>query len=225
MNATLLGCSALEWLSFTRSGLSDARLQELRDGLPKCDVTDSQRDPHEFGPWADTREANRWEFDSTTPFATLLAKAGDWSLVNNTFVKIGARYDHWVDATQYSSVEKVIMLVWHSAGIIGNGGFEYLFAGEFPGDPDFHITAEAYKTAGLLRGYEAFQEAFALFPGGLVPQDRAERERLYDAANRSARTRLNRKLWQDQHDGSLQNRLAEFIRMHADQLLDLDNES
>ncbi len=68
------------------------------------------------------------------------------------------------------------MLVWHSAGIIDNGGFEYLFAGDFPGDPDYQITAETYKTAGLLRGYEAFQEAFALFPKGRVPHDRAERK-------------------------------------------------
>ena len=67
-----------------------------------------------------------------------------------------------------------------------------------------------------------FAQAFALFPGGLVPQDRAERERLYDAANRSARTRLNRRLWQEDHDRSREKRLAEFIRMHADQLGDLD---
>ena len=105
---------------------------------------------------------------------TLLAEAGDWDLVNGTFSKIGERYGHWVDATQYTPDEQVIMLVWHSSGIIGNGGFEYLFAGEFPGDPDYHITAEAYKTAGLLRAYEAFQEAFALFPGGEVPHDSAD---------------------------------------------------
>ena len=60
------------------------------------------------------------------------------------------------------------MLVWHTSGIIDNGGFEYLFAGEFFSDPDYHITAEAYLTAGLLRAYEAFQEAFALFPDGKV---------------------------------------------------------
>ncbi len=89
------------------------------------------------------------------------------------------------------------MLVWHSSGIIDNGGFEYLFVGEFPGDPDYHITAEAYKTAELWRGYEAFQEAFALFPGGKVPCDAAERLQHYQAANRSARDQLDRKLWQD----------------------------
>ena len=163
--------------------------------------------------------------EHTTPFLTLLAEASDFDLVNGTFDKIGDRYDHWVDATQYSPEERVIMLVWHSSGIIDNGGFEYLFAGDFPGDPDYRITAEAYKTAGLLRGYEAFQEAFALFPGGTVPHDRAERSQLYQAANRSARDRLNRKLWQDGYDGSREKKLAEFIRKNAARLGDLDETS
>ncbi len=213
--AALLHCSTLEEMAFARSALSDAGLQQLRDNLPKCDVRDLQRDPYEFGPPADIINAERWQFENTTPFLTLLAKAGDWDLINGTFHKIGDRYSHWVDATQYSPEERVIMLVWHSSGIIDNGGFEYLFAGDFPGDPDYHITAEAYQTAGLLRGYEAFQEAFALFPGGNVPHERAERDQLYQAANRSAHHRLNRKLWQDGYDGSREKKLADFIRKSA----------
>jgi hypothetical protein len=153
---------------------------------------------------------------------TLLAKACDWDLLSGTFHKIGERYNHWVDATQYSPEERVIMLVWHSSAIIDNGGFEYLFAGDLPGDPDYHITAAAYQTAGVLRGYEAFQEAIALFPGGKVPHERCERDQLYQAANRSARYRLNRKLWQDGYDGTREKKLAEFIRKNAARLGDLD---
>ena len=220
--AVLLRCSALEEISFSRSALSDAGLQKLRDELPNCSVADSQRDRCEFGSRVDTNDTNCRRFENTAPFLTLLAEAGDGDLVNGTFYKIGERYGHWVDATQYSAEEQVIMLVWHSSGIIDNGGFEYLFAGEFPGDPDYHITAEAYKTAGLLRAYEAFQEAFALFPGGKVPDDCAERHQQYQAANRSARDRLDRKLWQDGYDGTRERKLAEFIRKNAARLGDLD---
>jgi hypothetical protein len=39
---------------------------------------------------------------SDTPFKTLLAEARDFDLVNGTFVKIGARYGHWVDASKYN---------------------------------------------------------------------------------------------------------------------------
>ncbi|HEV3138314.1 MAG TPA: DUF4375 domain-containing protein [Pirellulales bacterium] len=221
----LLACSMLERTVFTRSALSDAGLQRLRDGLPKCGVEDLQRDPYEFGPQVDMKETDRPRFEHTTPFLTLLAEASDFDLVNGTFVKIGAHYGHWVDATQYSPEERVIMLVWHSSGIIDNGGFEYLFAGDFPGDPDYRITAEAYKTAGLLRGYEAFQEAFALFPEWTVPHDRAERSQFFHAANRSARDRLNRKLWQDGYEGSREQKLAEFIRKSAARLGNLDKTS
>lgn len=218
----LLRCSMLERTVFRCSALSAAGLQKLRDDLPNCEVSDWQRDPNEFGPQVDSKNRDGPRFENTAPFLTLLAEACDWDLVNGTFHKIGERYNHWVDATQYSPEERVIMLVWHSSGIIGNGGFEYLFAGDFPGDPDYHITAEAYKTAGLLRSYEAFQEAFALFPGGIVPHERAERDQLYQAANRSARYRLNRKLWQDTYDLTGEKMLAEFIRKSAGQLGDLD---
>ena len=119
-------------------------------------------------------------------------------------------------------VERVIMLVWHVSGIIGNGGFEYLFAGEIPGDPDFRICAEACKTAGLTRSYEAYQEAFSMFPGGSVPHDPEERSRLFDEANRSARYLINRKLWRDGWDHLLEKKLAEFIRKNAAQLKYLD---
>lgn len=220
--AVLLRCSALEEMAFTRSALSDAGLQQLRDNLPKCEVRDLQRDPYEFGPWLEVTDTDRPRLESTTPFLTLLAEACDNDLINGTFVKIGDRYSHWVDATQYSPEERVIMLVWHSSGIIDNGGFEYLFAGQFPGDPDFSITAEAYKTAGLVRGHEAFQEAFALFPGGTVPHDPAERDRLFHWANRSARDRIKRKLWQDARDGSREKKLTEFIRKNAARLGNLD---
>ena len=161
---------------------------------------DWQRDRCEFGSPADTEDTNdknRKRFEHTTPFLTLLAEADDDDLVDNTFVKIGERYGHWINVTQYTPEEQVVVLVWHTSGIIDNGGFEYLFAGEFFSDPDYHITAEAYQTAGLLRSYESFQEAFALFPDGKVPHDAAERIGQYLAANRSARDRLNRKLWQD----------------------------
>ncbi len=216
--AALLCCAALEELVLTRSSVSDDGLQQLRDGLPKCGVHDIERDrwqPEVAG------DADQPELDSSTPFEVLLAKARDFDLVNGTFVKIGARYHHWLDASQYTPEEAVVALVWHSSGLIGNGGLEYLFAGEFPGDPDFRITAEAYRTAGIKRSYEAFQAAFRLFPGNVVPCDPEERSRLYDAANKSARAALDREFWQD--EPAITKRLSEFIRANAARLGDLDS--
>ena len=71
--------------------------------------------------------------------------------------------------------------------------------------------------------YEAFQEAFRLFPGEIVPHDPETRWQQYDAANRSARNAINRKLWQDDWDHLVEKKVAEFIRQHAAELLYLDD--
>jgi hypothetical protein len=166
--------------------------------------------------------SERHTFDGTTPFQILLERACEFDLIDSTFMKIGDIHDHWVDVARYSPVERVIMLVWHSGGLIHNGGFEYLFAGCFDGDPDFRITAESYKEAGLIRGYSAFHDAFQLFPHGRVPTDPHERLRQYETANRSLRDAINRKHWQDSSDGLTEQKLAQFIREHAAELGELD---
>jgi hypothetical protein len=101
------------------------------------------------------------------------------------------------------------MLVWHSGGLIGNGGFEYLFEGEFDGDPEFGITAEAHKTAGLPRSYEAFQDAFALFPRGIVPHDSDERIRQYRRADETIRQEINRRYWTDDWEKTARTKTGE----------------
>jgi hypothetical protein len=162
-------------------------------------------------------------FDKTTPMNILLEKAPDFELVNSTFVKIGDRHNHWVDVSKYTPEERVIMLVWHSSGIIDNGGFEYLFSGDFDGDPDFRITAEAYKTAGLMRGYESFQEAFALFPGGKVPHDAEERSNQYEQTDKTKREAINTKNWKDGWENLREKELARYIRANISELGDLDS--
>lgn len=161
--------------------------------------------------------------DSNTPFKILLSKANDFDLVNGTFCKIADRYHNWIDVSKRIPEERVITLVWHSSGIIDNGGFEYLFSGDFDGDPDFRITAEAYKTAGLMQGYEAFQEAFALFPDGKVPHDSEVRLRQYQQADNAAREQINTKFFQVGWDKLQEKKLAQFIRENVSKLGDLDS--
>jgi hypothetical protein len=169
-------------------------------------------------------------YDHKTPFQTLLESACDFDLVNSVFVKIGERYNHWVDASKYTPEERVIMLVWHSAGIIDNGGFEFLFYGDFDGDPDYSITAESYKIVGLTRGYEAFQDAFRLFPDGKVPRVSPEqpahdykvaiedRVRQYKTADESIREEINKKHWQDGWDKLREKSLSQYIRENVSKL-------
>lgn len=155
-------------------------------------------------------------------FDALLAEANDFDLCDGTFKLIGDRYHHWVDASRYSPEERVVMLVWHASGIIDNGGFEYLFSGDFDGDPDFRLTAEAFKTARLMRGYQAFQDAFALFPDGKVPRDSEERYEQYAANDPDVRDEINVKFWREGWDHECERKLAQFIRENAPALRRVD---
>lgn len=215
----LLRCVNLRTLTIYSSSLSDGGLQRLREGLPRCAVEDIQRD-QSLLEHVDESQASRRELESDSPFSSLLSQACDSDLVRGTFDKIFARHVYWVDVFEYSPVERVVMLVWQSSSLIYSGGFEYFLSNEFEGDPDFQITAESYRIAGIQRSYEAFQAAFALFPDGVVPLDPQERARLYATANKSAREALNRKVWHD--DRVRVKKLAEFIRRNAAQLGDLD---
>ena len=186
-------------------------------------VDESNDEPATTASEPNVTKADKFTYDSKTPFKTLLEKACDFDLVDSTFVKIGDRYGHWVDASQYTPEERVIMLVWHSSGIIDNGGFEYLFSGDFDGDPEFKITAAAYKTVGLTRGYEAFQDAFKLFPNGKIPHDSEERIQQYKMADESVREEINTKHWKDGWEDLREKVLAQFIRDYVSKLGDLDS--
>jgi hypothetical protein len=156
------------------------------------------------------------------PFKTLLSEANDFDLVNDTFVRIGDRYDHRGDAREYTAEERVVALVWRASSQIDNGGFEFLFSGDFDDDPEFKMTAEAFRDVGLARSYEAFQEAFKLFPNGKVPHDPDERISQYKMADEEVRERISRKVWQDGWDNLRDKKLAQFIRDNASQLGGLD---
>ncbi len=76
---------------------------------------------------------------------------------------------------------RTVALVYHAHGIIGNCGFQYLFEGDFSGDPEFLLTRQAYKTIGATRASSAFDRAFAVFPKSTPPKDIARRLEMWSA--------------------------------------------
>lgn len=150
-----------------------------------------------------------------SPFWTLLAEASDYQLVDQVFDKIIAHYGD--DLVNCPAEVSVVVLALTASGVIDNGGFEYLFCEwHFPRDPDFTRTSEAFRTVGLNRAYQAFQEAFALFPDGIPPRDPKLRERLYEQADETRRNEVNTEFWQDFREGGIRERIfAQYIREHA----------
>ena len=95
----------------------------------------------------------------------------DIELADATFKRILKKHGDDVDPSKIPIPQQTVMLVYHSHGIIGNGGFQYLFEGDFTGDPGFLLTRQAYKTIGASDASTAFEKAFAVFPNSTPPAD------------------------------------------------------
>lgn len=138
----------------------------------------------------------------------LLATDDDPELCDAVFCRF-AELNNEIDVDSYTEEERVVTLVWHAAGIIGNGGFEYLFEGDFNGDPGFIQTAAAFKTIGALESYAAFQRALSIF-GGQYPADPEQRIDAWQRVSEDERDAIERQFYDDEeimHAG-----LARYIR-------------
>jgi hypothetical protein len=142
----------------------------------------------------------------------------DFELCDRLFGKL-AEFDNVIDVDSYSELERVVTLVWHSSGLIGNGGFHYLFEGEFNGDPGFVYTAASYKRIGALAAYEAFQDATKQFPGGVLPTDSEQRIREYEAVPKEIWDKIERRYYDADKDTV--KCLSRFIREHRREYEDL----
>jgi hypothetical protein len=101
-----------------------------------------------------------------------------------------------IDVDSYTEEERIVTLVWHAAGIIGNGGFESLFEGEFNGDPGYIYTAAAFKTIGALESYAAIQRALGIF-GGQYPADPEQRIAAWLRVSEDERSAMEERFYDD----------------------------
>jgi len=112
-----------------------------------------------------------------------------------------------------TDIERVVLLVWHASGIIGNGGFHYFFECSLP----LLATAEAFDRIGVDRGAAIFRRLQEFFPGRDIPDDYDERmaivSKLYDA-HTDLLSRLEREFYST--DALMQHQLASWIRLHKD---------
>jgi hypothetical protein len=122
-----------------------------------------------------------------------------------------------IDVESYDEVERVITLVWHSLGIIGNGGFYFLFEGEFNGDPGYMKTREAYKIIGATSALKAFDEAFSKFSGNELSGSIKKRIEKYGALSEDERRRIDKLFWDSRSE--IETQLAEYIRKNKEAVL------
>jgi len=138
----------------------------------------------------------------------LLDTVDDFELCDGVFLRF-SEFNNRIDVDTYTEEQRVVTLVWHAAGIIGNGGFDYLFEGEFKGDPGYIYTAAAFKTIGATESYAAFQRALKAF-NGRRPTDPNERSTGFDRLPEDERDGINQQFWDA--DNNKRSCLAHYIR-------------
>jgi hypothetical protein len=109
----------------------------------------------------------------------ILADPSDRSLCDRLFMRIAERHGNDIDFSTVTEHERTVLLVWHSFGIIGNGGFQYLLEGDFKGDPGFRETANSYRRIGCQAATACFDLLFDSFPKAEIPADINKRLRRY----------------------------------------------
>lgn len=109
------------------------------------------------------------------------SEADHVDLADEVFKRILKKHGENVDPSKIPKAQQTVLLVYHTHGLIGNGGFQYLFEGTFPGDPEFLLTRQAYKTIGATSAIAAFEKAFAVFPNSTPPSDINRRIKMWQS--------------------------------------------
>jgi len=58
----------------------------------------------------------------------------------------------------------MVVIVYSAWGLIENGGFQYLFESNFPGDPSYDTFTQAFNSVGLTDIALRFSKLVSLFP-------------------------------------------------------------
>ncbi|EMI41106.1 DUF4375 domain-containing protein [Rhodopirellula sp. SWK7] len=149
-------------------------------------------------------------------FSELVADVNDFNVANGFFGLIDGPHHGEFNASFYRSIEQPIMLTWHANGIIGNGGFAYLFEAEWPGDPDYELTIDAHRAIGCDSQVEAFNLALNAVAGS---GDRDRRREAFLELPDEQQNQINSLYWGE--DGTPEKQIAVYVRRNVKKLVHL----
>jgi hypothetical protein len=152
--------------------------------------------------------------------AELLNEDDPSELFSRVFDRIVRRYGGDLNVRDLKEHERSFLLAYDACGIIGNGGFNYLFERNIRGDPHFEETASAFKAIGCDAAAEAFAQVFRLFPDGRPPEDVGERLRLYRSGSGERRGPIDEQFWDANKE--IERCLLAYVQAHGQELAELD---
>ena len=75
---------------------------------------------------------------------------------------------------------RTVVLVHAAQGIIENGGLQYFFESDFPGQPPYSVFVDAYRAIGALEEAKALADAVSLFPFANPHRFQARRDKFLE---------------------------------------------
>jgi hypothetical protein len=144
----------------------------------------------------------------------LMGDEKDFDFINDLYSQIISQYGKNPEATEFSVLERPIVLTWYAMGVIENGGFQYLFESKLPGDPDYMLTWQAFVTIASKKAEQAFRKALSLFPQNRPPKNDKERLELFLSHSEQKRDSIDSALY-GAHD-EIGSCLLEYIRRDED---------
>jgi len=75
---------------------------------------------------------------------------------------------------------RTVALVHTAQGVIDNGGLQYFFEADFPGNPPYALFIEAYRNIGAADAASALAQAVSLFPFAEPHLHAAKRNKFMD---------------------------------------------
>lgn len=152
--------------------------------------------------------------------AALLSGDDRSELFSAVFRRIVRRYGGNLDVMDLKAHERVFLLAYDAWGIIGNGGFNYLFEQNIRGDPHFEETAAAFTAIGCDATAEAFAKVFRLFPDGRPPEDVRLRVHLYRSGPGERRGPIDEQFFAADKD--IERCLFAYVHAHGEEFVELD---
>lgn len=143
-----------------------------------------------------------------------LLSGPDDELIGGVFDLIVKRRGERIDHASIPEVERVVLLVWNTYGIVGNGGFRYLLESTFDGDPEFALTIRAFEAIDCPAACKAVKATFSLFPDSRPPRDTSKRLKAYLSQCKGWPTEQDKAFFAAGDD--LTRCLAEYIRANAE---------
>lgn len=95
-------------------------------------------------------------------YKQIFKEPNDFDLCDGVFLALSSVTGNELDANAEPIWCRTVTLVWHSLGLIENGGFARFIDGEFVGDPDYALTYQAYVDIGAAAAAAAFHDALSL---------------------------------------------------------------